>query len=328
MTRLRSERLSAFDLVEAFQLSHAVSTLHNLRILASLAQASTVQTVSRKHKVDQVFLRGVLEYVAARTDLIRKVGERFVATRRYSGSSHFLLDLYTGAYRGNAVRLSKLLQNPKVAPEIVDRVRHARALRSGEGALGGLPDIIRQLGFNHLLDIGCGAAALLLDLATRDETFVGWGVDINPSVCRLARARIRDLRVARRVRVLEGDPRRLDGAVPATVRRRVEAVTASQVLNEFFGSGSSRAVTWLRRIRKEFPGRPLLIADYYGRLGTNVRRYDRVTLLHDYVQLLSGQGVPPSGVAEWRAIYASAGCQLLHVIEDRATTRFIHVVRL
>jgi hypothetical protein len=64
------------------------------------------------------------------------------------------------------------------------------------------------------------------------------------------------------------------------------------------------------------------------RLGVDARGEDRETLLRDYVQLISGQGVPPARMSEWRAIYAAAGCRLAHVIEDTATTRFIHVVML
>jgi hypothetical protein len=51
-------------------------------------------------------------------------------------------------------------------------------------------------------------------------------------------------------------------------------------------------------------------------------------LLHDYAQLISGQGVPPAGLDEWKAIYSEAGCRLAHVIEDRATPLFVHIVLL
>jgi hypothetical protein len=79
---------------------------------------------------------------------------------------------------------------------------------------------------------------------------------------------------------------------------------------------------------KVLPDRPLLIADYYGRLGRKKGRISRETLLHDYAQLISGQGVPPASAVEWRSIYSRAGCRLVHIIEDKKTTRFVHILVL
>jgi hypothetical protein len=101
-----------------------------------------------------------------------------------------------------------------------------------------------------------------------------------------------------------------------------------QLANELFGSGTNAAIAWLRRLRQAFPSRHLLIADYYGRLGTGSARLNRETWLHDYAQLISGQGVPPHDHQQWQEIYHSSGCRLMHVIEDVRTTLFLHVVVL
>jgi SAM-dependent methyltransferase len=325
----RPEQLSALDLVEGLQLGHAVATLHELKILALLEKPSSAEAVANKVGLDPQLLGGALEYVAARTNLLRKIGARFVATRNYSSGSRFLLDLYGGAYRGNAVRLDKLIEKPSLAPSAVDRVRHARAFqRVGRQALGALPGIIRQLQFNHVLDIGCGPASLLLQLAEDDPQFIGWGLETNPAMYKAARAAVHDAGVGKRIRVLQGDSTDLRAALPADVRSRVQTVTACQVANEMFGGGPPRAATWLHGIREALPGRPFLISDYYGRLGRRTAGHLRETLLHDYAQLISGQGVPPASLAEWRLIYADAGCQLVHVIEDRRTTKFIHILLL
>ncbi|HEX8178056.1 MAG TPA: methyltransferase domain-containing protein [Pyrinomonadaceae bacterium] len=323
------DQWSAFDLVEAFQLAHAVTTLHNLGLFSALKQPATADELAARYALDADLLRGLLEYVAARTELLRKSRERFVATRSYTREARFLLDMYVGAYGGNAARLAKLLRDPALAPKAVDRVRHARAFDAIDGApLGFLPELIRQLEFNHVLDLGCGNGALLLELAQQDPNFIGWGLDLNPAMCRAARARIRAARLGQRVRVMTGDCRQLRAVLPTEVRARVGAVTACQVANEMFTAGHARAVAWLRDLRKALPGRPLLLVDYYGQLGHKHRRLHRPTLLHDYAQLISGQGVPPASASEWRSIYARAGCGLIHVIEDKETTRFIHILRL
>jgi hypothetical protein len=70
----------------------------------------------------------------------------------------------------------------------------------------------------------------------------------------------------------------------------------------------------------------VLVHDYYGRLGTGVPGASRHTLLHDYAQLISGQGIPPPALGDWGLIYKDAGYRLVHALEDRATTQFIHIV--
>jgi len=322
------DRLRALDLAEAFQLSHAVFVLHDLGIFAALKKPMTAEALSATHSLDPVLLRGILEYVAARTNLLRKSGARFVATRKYLEEASFLINLYIGAYGGNASQLAELLRHPSAASGAVDQVHHAQAFAAVAGpSLGLLPAIVRQLGFNHLLDLGCGNGALLVELAERDSQFVGWGVDLNPAMCKLARTIIRAARLGKRVRILEGDCRKLSSVLPQHLSARIRALTACNVANEMFRDGHSQAIAWLRSLRESFRGKPLLIADYYGRLGRKGRA-SRETLLHDYAQLISGQGVPPASAAEWRSIYAQADCQLAHIIEDKATTRFIHVLHL
>lgn len=329
MMSTKPAKWPVFDLVEAFQLSHAVVALHNLELFSALKKPASADELAARFRLDPALLRGVLEYVATRTDLLRKSGKQFVATRNYSNGSRFLLDLYLGAYGGNAAQLTKLLRNPSVAPGAVNRLRYARAFAAADDAtLGLLPEIIRKLGLGNVLDLGCGNGALLLELARQNPRFLGWGIERNAAMCRVARDRIRAARLSKRVRVLKGDCLDLSSALPPPKAALIGAVTACNVANEMFAEGPSRAIAWLRDLRTALPRRPLLIADYYGRLGQKTGRHSRETLLHDYVQLISGQGVPPANAAEWRSIYSKAGCRLIHIIEDKTTTRFVHVLQL
>ena len=175
------QKLSSLDLVEALQLARAVAALHDRGILDSLPLLPS----------DDAQLRGTLEYVAARTDLVRKNGGRFFATRKYDAASKFLLDVYALAYGGPAV----------------DRKRLARAFQSASQP-SALPAIIRQLGFNRVLDLGCGAGALLIALAKTDPGFIGWGLERDRAMCKAARANVRAAGVADRVKIFEGDATR------------------------------------------------------------------------------------------------------------------------
>ncbi len=326
-------RWSIFDLVEAYQLANAVAALHDLDLFECMQRPATAKELAARCGMDANLLRGVLEYVAARTDLIRKTKGKFLATRNYAEKSRFLLDLYVGAYGRNAVRLSELLHKPALAQESIDRVRHARAFAAVDGPpIGLLPGLIIELGLNRLLDLGCGPAGLLLEVAARDREFVGWGLEKNHAMCKVARARIRRAGVGRRIKLLQGDCTELSSTLPEDVQKQVGAVTACNVANEMFALGDSQMIKWLQDLREIFPGRVLLLVDYYGQLGQkqvfNGNAVLRATLLHDYVQLISGQGIPPVNLKQWRSIYKKAACRLVHVIEDKPTTRFIHILNL
>lgn len=314
--------------MEGFHLAHAVTTLHDLNVLHALAgRPSTAEALAKRHRLDPAVLRYVLEYIAARTDVIRKSGATFAATRRYGAEARFLLDLYTGAFRPNAIRLHDILRNARAGEAIVDRARHARTFEQVSGTRErAVASVIRGLGFRHVLDLGCGSGDLLVQLATADRSFTGWGIERNPQLCRAARASVRAARLTRRVRVIQGDSRRLAALLPRGIRETVTGVSACHVANEMFRPDATVAAAWLRGIRRTLPGRPVVVNDYYGRLGTSSRGEHRHTLLHDYAQLISGQGIPPSTLREWRAIYADAGYRLVHVLDDRATTQFIHVI--
>jgi len=311
------------------QLAHAVTALHDLGVLDALEKPVTAEATARTLRLDCAMLRGTLEYVSARTDLVRKTGGQFVATRRYSDQVCFLLDVYALAYGRNAVQLSNLLRQPSLASRTVERKHLARAFdRAGSRGLGVLPGIIRQLGLGSVLDLGCGSGALLLEMAANDPKFIGWGLEVDATMCKVARERIRAAGMGNQVHVLRGDANHVRAALPRNVISGIAALTASQFANELFSSGTSRAVTWMRGLRRLFPRRPMFIADYYGRLGAKAGKTRRENLVHDFAQLISGQGIPPSNRDQWAAIYSKAGCRLAHVIEDNSTTLFVHIVVL
>lgn len=320
---------STDELVETFQLAHAVSALHEMGILASLEKPQTVHKLSQHYRTDATLLKGILDYVAARTNLLRKVGATFVVTRHYSSAARFLLDLYIGAYGTNAAQLPRILRKPSTAATLVDHVKYAHAFHNaGDSVLGALVQIILHLNLKHVLDLGCGPAALLIALARKDRHLIGWGVELNPAMHRLARARIQEAQLNTRIRIVRGDCRELQSVLPLPAVENIDVVVASQVANEMFRGGQTTAVAWLRHIRQTLPGRLLLIADYYGRLGQAKAPLSRETLLHDYVQLISGQGIPPSDASLWGKVYTRSNCHLLHIIEDKATSRFVHVLQL
>ena len=115
-----------------------------------------------------------------------------------------------------------------------------------------------------------------------------------------------------RVTLLHGDCRDVAAALPAELRNRVDLITASSLFNEMFADGPRLAIELLHRLGGLFPGRSLLIADYYGQLGECVVPSPRCGLLHDLVQAVSGQGIPPPSFHRWLDIYRAANCTFVN----------------
>jgi SAM-dependent methyltransferase len=179
---------------------------------------------------------------------------------------------------------------------------------------------------SNLLDLGCGSGSLLVELAKVDPAFQGIGIDSQRQMCALARRHIRNNSLDSRIRVLHLDARQVDRLPNAA------ALHASSLMNELFQDGPSEAVNYLKKLKRRFRNRDLWVVDYYGRLGINARDSGEQLhgLLHDLIQVLSGQGIPPSNLKSWRSIYRSADCQLreVHEFSDAGIDWFVHRLRL
>jgi hypothetical protein len=72
----------------------------------------------------------------------------------------------------------------------------------------------------------------------------------------------------------------------------------------------------------------LLIGDYYGQLGHRRPPRSHTLAMHDFAQVISGQGIPPPDLASWKQIYRAARCSLVHVIQDHEASFFVHLLKL
>jgi SAM-dependent methyltransferase len=320
--------LSAFDVAEGFHLAHILLALDRTGVLSSLSRPAEVSKLASKHQVDKGILEAALQLLAARTTLLSQKAGRYRLTPSYDVYARFIIHQYLESYGENAAQLDRILRDPAVMATLVDRDQHTKAFEEAP-AFGSalIADLIVQLALNRVLDVGCGTGGLLAELAARLPGFVGWGIDISPSMCSAARRRIAAMRSTKKIAVIKGDCRHPEQFVPASVIKEVRTITASSVANEFF-SDEAAAASWLSGLKATFPNRIMLIADYYGRLGKTRPPWPRQTALHDFVQVISGQGVPPPTLSCWKKIYRAAECTLIHAVEDRNASHFVHVLRL
>ena len=297
-----------------------------------LAKPRTIQFAARRYGWRANELRHCLEFLRSTTGLVDRdrLGRfRVIASHTEMQGLRFQVIKFAGAYGPTAARLDRALESPAKGRELVDRRALASAFHGmKDSTRGWIAPMLLGAGVTSLLDLGCGTASLLIELAKIDSRFHGVGVDGDRNMCKLARGDARAAGVARRVKIICSDGRDLESLPDAG------AIHAASLLNEFFAEGSSEAIRFLVQLKARFPGRDCWLVDYYGQLGRAPRRNrsPAVThgMLHDLVQVLSGQGVPPPDLKSWRAIYRRSGIKLVeaHEFNEHGLTWFIHRVRL
>lgn len=321
---------SLVGLVEGYYLSQIVRFFHYTGLVEALEVPATVEDLAKSYGLDAGLLGLVLRFVAERTDFLEPTPDGYICARRYRSAhdrTNWLIGQYLGAYEPVAANVGAVLRDPRRGPGLVDTRLHARAYDLDRPACSALPPILRELAPKAVVDLGCGTGALLRTLAREHVNMRGWGLDANPEMCRVARHRIAAEGLGERLTILEGAVGDLSKHFPAPAAEEVDVVVCASLLNQGWSSGE--VAGWLTGIRAIFPGRALVVADYYGRLGWDFPAPSRLALLHDLVQALSGQGVPPPDRDGWRRVYEEAGCTLLHAFEaEDPGVWFVHLLRL
>jgi SAM-dependent methyltransferase len=318
---------------------HAVSrilyTLEEAGILKHLFSPQQVDSLTIRTAADPIWLRSVLDFVSQASPIVQSLGrDRYVVNSEYAKNGRLAFELrkFIGAYGPclDVVGPSPMKINHTALAQAFDQ--SAKTPRSLSRHPSAAATTLREFRVaSNVLDLGCGPAELLVELAISDPSFEGTGVDANFSMCTAARARITEAGATAQIQIHHGDALNVLSRLPSSHTARITAAHAGSYFNALFHDGGSAAIGALVRLREVLPGRILVISDYYGRLGSGKTvDYLGWTLLQDLAQACSGQGVPPSGRAGWEALYRKAGCRLVSAREEPAGgyVHFIHVVKL
>jgi SAM-dependent methyltransferase len=328
-------RMTLPQAVSGLYVSHIAEFLLRTNILDDLRRNLTVEEIARLRGYDVFTLRMLLEFVAVKCDLLERnsIGE-FEIGHTYADRARLnhLLSQYVGAYGPCLLSIEQIAANPSIGRALKNNEQHAAAF-GGDEPDRLLVDIVEDLAFDKLLDLGCGGGQLLNALVKKRPSIRGVGIDINPLAIDTAKNSAQASQLSDRIIYLVGDFRKVLGDFSREQLSQVDAVVAANVLNEFFANPSgAEVVEVLTQLRQFIPGALLIVSDYYGRLGTPLSSCSRwhPTITHDLVQVLSGQGVPPSDPAAWADIYARASCLQVGRIEGETDgiAWFVHLVRI
>ena len=320
--------LTPHDMLCAYQVAHATFALHTLGVLDSMSTPKTAGELASAHGLHEDALRPLLDLIAVKTTLVSRRQVGYSVTTDYTAETRFELEQYMGAYGRNTFELASVLRDPSRGPALIDGAAHAAAYANyGRPALGHVVDIVTQLGFTSVLDIGCGPGLTLIELARREGGFTGYGLDANPHMLELGRRRVHAAGLSDRITLVEGDAAAVGSLTDARVDT-IDCVLMGSVLNGYFDGARPGVVSVLSGVGQRFPGRAFIVADYYGALGRQEPPWALPTIIHDFAQIASTQGVPPETRDMWASIYESAGCLLIHTVETYDRTGFVHIGKL
>lgn len=302
--------------------------------LASFVQGRTVEELAKESHSDPAKLRMVLAFISSASNLLESSPpDHFRLHPQYlkSPAELFQVCKYMGAYWPILAApwgaLSEALEH---RPDI----NHAALAQAyavlAERPLKWLPEFLLQFPFTSLLEIGCGAAPVSREMARLRPRLRAWAVDASPPMIDLARHLVGRESLSEQVHVSLGTVEDLcDGRLAGMFD--ADLVCLRSVLNSMFERGCREVESCLRRIGACFPTAHICVSEYYGRLNAAHLDNDEIpTLVHDVIQLMSFQGIPPHDPDEWDKIYKNAGLQLVHRRVDksvRGITQFADLLK-
>lgn len=326
-------------LLEALQGYYATIVLLQFRrlgVLSKLVVPKTPGVVAKQLGLDPAMTKQLLGFLALTTNVVQQTRKgAYQLNGPHYAELSFQLEKFAGAYGPAAEALANTLQYPGNCANHVDRRALATAFSEAKAFQSSLvSDLIAASGVNCLLDLGCGPASLLVDLAQRNSSFRGIGLDSSRSMCAHARRAVRSAGLDRQIEIRHADAGNPSQWLSRGLRTRVDSLHGGSFLNEFFGQGERGVVKTLRALSRSFPRRRAWFVDYYSSIGQTKGKREAadfpLALLQDLAQVVSGQGVPPSNATAWRRLYKQTSCQLrrVHEFESTSIRWFIQEVTL
>lgn len=323
MTRKKANpgKKDLMDIIESYYLAHILIDLDKRGFFKGLPKSVPVE--------DYLDNTDIVKMLVTKTDILVPSGKKyFVLNSKYASyiNSSFHIEKFLGGY-GEVVS-AKNGPRIKVNPgKFAEAYEQATPFENHKLIL----NLLTALGARQILDMGCGMAGLLRSFCKLKKAHTATGIEQNPFMCQQARKEVRLKKMDKQVKIIQGDVTAFNKYIQPGVLEGTDVIIASSILNEFFYT-PARLVSFLQKIRRYLPGRFMIVIDYYGILHSRAAMEKRLqhNYIHDMMQVLTGQGVPPKNQAEWNRYYTQAGCKLVHSYNSSGggINWFIHVVYL
>jgi precorrin-6B methylase 2 len=312
LAKMNSRHAEALPFIRGYVSSTCLWTLLNISFFDDLAAKGelNLDAFASEKNLDPYILHSICDYldglkfvrVEGGVCRLDKKGRRFLEEPRG------LFDLLYG-YEPIFYALEDLLARRKVYKRDVDR--RGAAVARGSGELGRqlpfpvMQDMIKKHGFTTALDIGCGDAEFLA-LLCEDPNMRCWGFDLSPEAVRYAKEYVAKAGLGDRITVYEGDMFHL--AERPSEWPRAEVFTAMDVFHEYLYGGQERIAKLLATLKKNFPDRRLLVAEFCRQPHERLRKRPTAFLEHHLFHNLTQQVILSQ--KEWEDMFHAAGYQI------------------
>jgi SAM-dependent methyltransferase len=334
----RANQLATRSTGEFLQTLRMVSEAFLAQVLLALWDNGLYEYVRRKDGVevkaaaaelglDEAVLQSLIDYLVGR-GLMKPGPVGYVLTDKgtpyWNSITRGVLTCYVGGYNPLLSQLGPLLRNEIPSSDSrLDRIGRLVAVGSGHSLLGNgtLPwvlGVIKELGGKCVLDLGCGAGQFLNQLAVLWPDGSGIGIDMDPDAIAEAAGTAGELGVADRVHFHQAKVSAEPMDLADSVRDKVDVLTAMYLVHEFRGSGGvEKIVSVLSSLRRQFPGRKLLMvegtrADPIALGAKPPRTFGQLD--YSFLHPLSRQG-PLLTPDEWEQVIAQSGARLINRVD-------------
>jgi SAM-dependent methyltransferase len=242
--------------------------------------------------------------------------------------SLFNLEKFLGAY--GPVLAAAIIDDCTSAPVTIDHVRLASAFSFlAEGRLSWLANALDDLPTQKVLELGCGSAPVLRELARRSVECSGWAVDSSEDMVKLAEYMVQRQGFEKQISVYHYDIQDvISGLCKPALAAKV--VILRGVLNSFCSPTPDAMVPVLQELAGRFANSYIVVSDYYSCLKTSSDAGHLPAMTQDIVQLLSGQGIPPPNGSMWNSLYKAGGLDLCKRVINKSVPgirQFVDVLK-
>ena len=303
---------------------HALLECGALKALRDVGdEGLTCNELAEKCGLDAALLSGVLNYLVVADSVVVRDGEKFRLGSRgtWAFDEHVIsgLGVIIDAYGCVMQELLPALKKEKrYGVDFVRSGKHVAevSIRTSRKNQQVVVRECNRLGITKLVDLGCGAAGVIIALLRSGPKMRCVGLEIDDDALNYARDNVVAAGLADRVAFVAGDMGKPEEFANKPEMQDVQAFNCIMVLHELLRNGEEAVVDLLRRYKKLFPGRYFFLGEVCAWTDDDYRKTDPLDIGRLWYQHLmhplSLQGLPVSHDT-WMSIFSRASVEFIGV---------------